>query len=50
MAEWLLPQRWRSGRRARVILWSAGSLDLLELKVRRLIAPPVDGFSARPNR
>ena len=26
------------------------SLDLLELKVRRLIAPPVDGFSARPNR
>jgi hypothetical protein len=26
------------------------SLDLLELKVRRLIGPPVDDSSARPNR
>jgi hypothetical protein len=26
------------------------SLDLLELKIRRVISPPVDGSSARPNR
>jgi hypothetical protein len=26
------------------------SLDLLELKVRRVIGPPVDGSSARPSR
>jgi len=26
------------------------SLDLLELKVRRVIGTPVDGSSARPNR
>jgi hypothetical protein len=26
------------------------SLDLLELKVRRVIGPPVDSSSARPNR
>lgn len=35
------------GRRKSVV---GLSLDLLELKVRRVIGPPVDGSSARPNR